>query len=123
MTFGIDNPRGGCNNPPPLGKYVWEKPSGEQGLIQTDFPSPFFILFYFYFSYFIFLCFFFFLNILFIYFYFSSTYPPRDHPPPPRRCQPTLFSPSMPTKNSCAPLPSVFPTPHDATHRHRIGLL
>ena len=23
--------RGGCNNPP-LGKYVWEKPSGEQGL-------------------------------------------------------------------------------------------
>ena len=32
MTFGIDNPEGGCNNPP-LGKYVWEKPSGEQGLI------------------------------------------------------------------------------------------
>ena len=31
MTFSIDNPRGGCNNPP-LGKYVWEKPSGEQGL-------------------------------------------------------------------------------------------
>ena len=31
MTFSIDNP-GGCNNPPPLGKYVWEKPSGEQGL-------------------------------------------------------------------------------------------
>ena len=32
MTFGIDNPEGGgCNNPP-LGKYVWEKPSGEQGL-------------------------------------------------------------------------------------------
>ena len=32
MTFSIDNPEGGCNNPP-LGKYVWEKPSGEQGLI------------------------------------------------------------------------------------------
>ena len=32
MTFSIDNPEGGCNNPPPLGKYVWEKPSGEQGL-------------------------------------------------------------------------------------------
>ena len=32
MTFNIDNPEGGCNNPP-LGKYVWEKPSGEQGLI------------------------------------------------------------------------------------------
>ena len=31
MTFSIDNPEGGCNNPP-LGKYVWEKPSGEQGL-------------------------------------------------------------------------------------------
>ena len=31
MTFNIDNPEGGCNNPP-LGKYVWEKPSGEQGL-------------------------------------------------------------------------------------------
>ena len=31
MTFGIDNPEGGCNNPP-LGKCVWEKPSGEQGL-------------------------------------------------------------------------------------------
>ena len=31
MTFSIDNPSGGCNNPP-LGKYVWEKPSGEQGL-------------------------------------------------------------------------------------------
>ena len=30
MTFSIDNPEGGCNNPP-LGKYVWEKPSGEQG--------------------------------------------------------------------------------------------
>ena len=30
MTFSIDNP-GGCNNP--FGKYVWEKPSGEQGLI------------------------------------------------------------------------------------------
>ena len=32
MTFSIDNPEGGCNNPP-LGKYVWEKPSGEQGLV------------------------------------------------------------------------------------------
>ena len=31
MTFSIDNPEGGCNNPP-LGKYVLEKPSGEQGL-------------------------------------------------------------------------------------------
>ena len=31
MTFSIDNPEGGCNNPP-LGKYVWGKPSGEQGL-------------------------------------------------------------------------------------------
>ena len=31
MTFSIDNPEGGFNNPP-LGKYVWEKPSGEQGL-------------------------------------------------------------------------------------------
>ena len=30
MTFSIDNPEGGCNNP--LWKYVWEKPSGEQGL-------------------------------------------------------------------------------------------
>ena len=34
MTFSIDNPEGGCNNPP-LGKYVWEKPSGEQGLTET----------------------------------------------------------------------------------------
>ena len=31
MTFSIDNPEGGCNNPL-LGKYFWEKPSGEQGL-------------------------------------------------------------------------------------------
>ena len=31
MTFSVDNPEGGCNNPP-LGKYVREKPSGEQGL-------------------------------------------------------------------------------------------
>ena len=30
MTFSIDNPRG--LQQPPLGKYVWEKPSGEQGL-------------------------------------------------------------------------------------------
>ena len=30
MTFSIDNP-GGLQQPP-LGKYVWEKPSGEQGL-------------------------------------------------------------------------------------------
>ena len=29
MTFSIDNPEGGCNNP--FGKYVWEKPLGEQG--------------------------------------------------------------------------------------------
>ena len=34
MTFSIDNPEGGCNNPP-LGKYVWEKPSGEQGLKES----------------------------------------------------------------------------------------
>ena len=44
MTFSIDNPRGDCNNPP-LGKYVWEKPSGEQGLIDfqlnTNCPSQF----------------------------------------------------------------------------------
>ena len=34
MTFSIDNPEGGLQQPPPpLGKYVWEKPSGEQGLI------------------------------------------------------------------------------------------
>ena len=31
MTFSIDNPEGGLQQPP-LGKYVWEKPSGEQGL-------------------------------------------------------------------------------------------
>ena len=31
MTFSIDNPRGG-----PLGKYVWEKPSGEQRLIRDE---------------------------------------------------------------------------------------
>ena len=30
MTFSIDNPRG--LQQPPVGKYVWEKPSGEQGL-------------------------------------------------------------------------------------------
>ena len=30
MTFSIDNPRG--LKQPPLGKYVWEKPSGEPGL-------------------------------------------------------------------------------------------
>ena len=34
MTFSIDNPEGGCNNPP-LRKYVREKPSGEQGLRYT----------------------------------------------------------------------------------------
>ena len=34
MTFSIDNSEGGLQQPPPppLGKYVWEKPSGEQGL-------------------------------------------------------------------------------------------
>ena len=32
MTFSIDNPRGVATTPP-LGKCVWEKPSGEQGLI------------------------------------------------------------------------------------------
>ena len=31
MTFSIDNPRG--LQQPPLGKYVWEKPPGEQGLM------------------------------------------------------------------------------------------
>ena len=31
MTFSIDNPRG--LQQPPFGKYVGEKPSGEQGLI------------------------------------------------------------------------------------------
>ena len=30
MTFNIDNPRGVATTP--LGKYVWEKPSGEQEL-------------------------------------------------------------------------------------------
>ena len=39
MTFIIDNPEGGCNNPP-LGKYVWEKPSGEQGL-KFESKNPF----------------------------------------------------------------------------------
>ena len=35
MTFSIDNPRGVATTPPPpLGKYVWEKPSVEQGLIE-----------------------------------------------------------------------------------------
>ena len=33
MPFSIDNPRG--LQQPPLGKYVWENPSGEQGL---NFP-------------------------------------------------------------------------------------
>ena len=31
MTFSIDNPRGVATTP--LGKYVWEKPSGEQGIM------------------------------------------------------------------------------------------
>ena len=35
MTFSIDNPEGGLQQPP-LGKYVWEKPSGEQGLIKCS---------------------------------------------------------------------------------------
>ena len=35
MTFGIDNPEGVATTPP-LGKYVWEKPSGEQGLSRQD---------------------------------------------------------------------------------------
>ena len=30
MTFSIDNPEGVDTTP--FGKYVWEKPSGEQGL-------------------------------------------------------------------------------------------
>ena len=38
MTFSIDNPEGGCNNPP-LGKYVWEKPSEEQGLMQPSMAN------------------------------------------------------------------------------------
>ena len=43
MTFSMDNPEGGCNNPP-FGKYVWEKSSGELGLTvitaaQFDLPS------------------------------------------------------------------------------------
>ena len=33
MTFSIDNPRG--LQQPPLGKYVWETPSGKQGLKET----------------------------------------------------------------------------------------
>ena len=37
MTFSIDNPRGVATTP--LGKYVWEKPSGEQGLNNySDLP-------------------------------------------------------------------------------------
>ena len=30
MTFSINNPEGVATTP--LGKYAWEKPSGEQGL-------------------------------------------------------------------------------------------
>ena len=30
MTFNIDNPEGVATTP--FGKYVWEEPSGEQGL-------------------------------------------------------------------------------------------
>ena len=37
MTFSIDNPRG--LQQPPLGKYVWEKPSGEQGLNTRYMPG------------------------------------------------------------------------------------
>ena len=33
MTFSIDNPRGVATTP--LGKYVWEKPLGEQGLNES----------------------------------------------------------------------------------------
>ena len=33
MTFSIETPRGVATTP--LGKYVWEKPSGEQGLNVT----------------------------------------------------------------------------------------
>ena len=39
MTFSINNPAGGCNIPLSE-KYVWEKPSGEQGLISI---LPFFL--------------------------------------------------------------------------------
>ena len=44
MTFSIDNPEGGCNNPP--GKYVWEKTSREQGLISA-YENVFLFLFFF----------------------------------------------------------------------------
>ena len=48
MTFSIDNPEGGCNNPPPppLGKYVWEKPSGEQGLKLVSWYTLFVLLYF-----------------------------------------------------------------------------
>ena len=36
MTFSIDNPEWGLQQPP-LGKYVREKPSGEQGLKKLFF--------------------------------------------------------------------------------------
>ena len=38
MTFSIDNPRGVATTP--LGKYVREKPSGEQGLNFPDLLTP-----------------------------------------------------------------------------------
>ena len=37
MTFSIDNPRG--LQQPPFGKHVWEKPSGEQGLMALTCSS------------------------------------------------------------------------------------
>ena len=37
MTFSIDNP-GGLQQPP-LGKYVWEKTPGEQGLSWLSQPK------------------------------------------------------------------------------------
>merc|ERR1712240_851887 len=44
MTFSIDNPEGGCNNPPPLRKICLGKKPGELGLTvmiaaQFDLPS------------------------------------------------------------------------------------
>ena len=38
MTFSIDNPEGGLQQPP-LGKYVREKPSGEQGLTDQQLKT------------------------------------------------------------------------------------
>ena len=49
MTFSIDNPKGGLQQPP-LGKYVWEKPSGEQGLTTVyylwSYPYFLFVIYF-----------------------------------------------------------------------------